>query len=364
MNFVNRSWVEIDLKQLRKNLSIYKVELKDSISVMAVVKANAYGHGDVEVAKVLQEEGVKHFAVSNIIEAINLRNNGIVGDILILGYTPVNQSKNLKKYGITQAILSNEYAKQLANQNLKIKVQFAIDTGMNRIGLSSENVASTVNIIRSYSNVFNIKGLFTHLCVADCEQQKEFTNIQIDRFKRVVNEVSDLNLSYVHCLNSAGGLWHEKYGNICRLGIILYGCKPDYSNKLPRGIKPCIKWKSVISMVKKVKKGETIGYGRSYEAPNDRLIATISTGYADGYNRLLSNIGAVYIKDCKCPIVGRICMDQFMVDVTNCPNVSLGDEVELLNEKYNADEMANEIGTIGYEVLCNISERVSRIYKR
>lgn len=181
-----------------------------------------------------------------------------------------------------------------------------------------------------------------------------------------MDRVTDLNLLQIHCLNSAGGLWRQtKYHDIVRLGIIMYGLKPDYQNVLPEGIKPVLTWKSVVSMVKTVKEGETIGYGRTYKTEKNMTVATIPTGYADGYNRHLSNKGFVLIRGAKAPIVGRVCMDQMMVDVTGI-DCQMGEEVVLLgtdeNNQFSADDMAQILGTIGYEIVCDIGRRVIRYY--
>lgn len=356
---LRRSWVEIDIGTIVENYQIYKLEIGNIYDIMAVVKADAYGHGDNMVAQALQKVGCSSFAVSNIEEAINFRNGGIKGQILVLGYTPISAFKDLIEYDITQAILSEEYAQSLAGKG--IKAQFAIDTGMNRIGLDADDVQHCEETIRKYSTLFRLNGLFTHLCVADTDDENWFTSDQIAKFQRVASSVKDLKLQYVHCMNSAGGLWHDPYGDIVRLGIVLYGLKPDYSNVLPQGIRPALEWKSVVSMIKPVQYGETIGYGRTYKANRDMIVATIPTGYADGYNRLLSNTGKVIIKGKAAPIVGRVCMDQMMADVTGI-DVAFEDEVMLLGDGYSADDMAHDIGTIGYEVVCNISKRVPRVY--
>lgn len=356
---LRRSWVEINLDVLESNYNIYKLQLPATQEVMAVVKADAYGHGEGKVAERLQRIGCKHFAVSNIEEAILLRKAGVKGQILILGYTPISSADELLEYDITQALLSEDYAERLKDK--WIKAQFAIDTGMNRIGLDADNPDECERVIRKYAKTFDLTGLFTHLCVADTESERLFTSKQIDKFKIVAERVVDLKLSYLHCMNSAGGLWCEPYGNLTRLGIVLYGLKPDYTNVLPMGIKPVLEWKSVISMIKKVYPGETIGYGRTYKVEKEMTIATVPTGYADGYNRLLSNKGKVLVKGRLVPIVGRVCMDQMMVDVTGL-DVEFEDEVTLLGNGYNADDMAQDIGTIGYEVICDISKRVPKVY--
>lgn len=366
---INRSWVEIDLNQIRENYRIYKSQLPKDMNVMAVVKADAYGHGDKEVALMLQNEGCGNFAVSNINEASGLRDAGITGQILILGYTPVECAKVLYEKEITQALVSEDYAKALLREQEKlygkIKVQFALDTGMNRIGLDADYPEECNRVIRKYADKFMLTGVFTHLCVADTDNDEciNFTKDQIEKFETVAGLIKDLNLPYVHCLNSAGGLWYGNAGStFARLGIVLYGLKPDYENTLPCGIKPALSWKSTVAMVKEIREGETIGYGRTYKAAGTVKIATIPTGYADGLSRKMSNVSYVIINGHEALITGRVCMDQFMADVTDIPDVKMGDEVTIIGERRTADDIAKETGTIGYEVLCGISKRVERRY--
>ena len=370
-----RSWIEIDLDQIKQNYFIYKKSLQLDTEIMAVIKADAYGHGDAHIARWLSEQGCRLFAVSNIDEAVGLRNAGIKGEILILGYTSPKYAKTLSYLDLSQAIVSEEYAEALSQTGQRVKCQFAIDTGMNRIGLDGDNTGSCEEIIRKYSDSLIVEGLFTHLCVADTDSEdaKEFTYGQIRKFNAVADAVADLKLPYVHCCNSAGGLYYlknssefEGIGKIVRLGIVLYGLKPDVENHLPNGVKPAMTWKSVVSMVKNVHPGETIGYGRTFLVKKEMKVATVTTGYADGLNRLLSNKGFVMINGYKAPIVGRICMDQTLVDVTEIPDVKMGTEVVIIGESgdltYTADDMAQDLGTIGYEVICNITKRVQRFY--
>lgn len=361
----NRSWVEVSLEQLMRNIKIYNALIPKNAEIMAVIKADAYGHGDQVVGKFLSDNGIHHFAVSNIDEAIHLRLAQVEGQILILGYTPIERAKDLTEYNITQALLSEEYAEEILQTGLSVKCQFAIDTGMRRIGLNADNIDECERVIRKYSDILD--GLFTHLCVADSPEQTVFTDGQIRKFESLVSRVSDINLPYCHCMNSAGGLWHRSdLSCFARLGIILYGLKPDYTNVLPAGIEPALTWKTVVSMVKEVNVGDTIGYGRSFEVLHPMTIATIPTGYADGYSRLLSNKGWVLINGKKAPIVGRVCMDQMMVDVSDIHDVKLGTEVVLIgksgNEVITADDLANLYGTIGYEIVCGINKRVDRVY--
>ncbi|MDD6058879.1 MAG: alanine racemase [Ruminococcus sp.] len=228
---LKRSLIEISIPTLLKNKQIYKEQIQDSSSIMAVVKADAYGHGAVEVSRALQESGITDFAVSNVFEAIELREAGIKGQILILGYTPIEDLELLSQYDITQAIISSDYADDLIVSNLPIKCQYAIDTGMNRIGLDADDVESCDKEIRRVARRLELTGLFTHLCVADTPSEDGFTSLQQEKFKRAVEAVKDLHLPYIHSLNSAGGLWHQDgFSNLNRLGIIMYGLKLDYLN--------------------------------------------------------------------------------------------------------------------------------------
>lgn len=370
-----RSWIEVDLDQLMLNYNIYKSLLPPGTEIMAVIKADAYGHGDHLVSRWLAREGCSMFAVSNIDEAVGLREAGIEGEILILGYSSPKFARILYAQHLTQAIVSEEYAEALAETGYNVKCQFAIDTGMNRIGLDGDDSRRCESVIRKYVDKLNINGVFTHLCVADDDSKEsvEFTRLQIDKFRAVAKRIEDLHLPYVHCYNSAGGarfLLEEKtstINKIVRLGIVLYGLKPSDDVELPKEIKPAVEWKSVVSMVKDVHKGESIGYGRTYKVEKESRIATVATGYADGLNRLLSNKGFVMIDGKKAPIVGRICMDQTLVDISDIPGVKMGSVVTIIGQSggliHTADDMANDLGTIGYEVMCNITKRVQRFYK-
>ncbi len=364
-----RCWTEINLSVLKNNYNLYKSLLPAGIKVMAVVKADAYGHGDCRVSKCLQNEGCKDFAVATLEEAKSLRKAGIKGQILLLGYSPLACVQDVIDYDVTQTVVDENHAEYLSKINKNTKVAFSIDTGMNRIGLDADRPEYCENVIRNYVSKLQITGIFTHLCTADTtdEESVNFTNGQIKKFEVIVNKIKDLKLPYIHCLNSAAGLWNNSSQSVfVRLGIVLYGLKPDFQNFLPEGIKPVLSWYSVVSMIKTVSPLETIGYGRTYLVDKPMKIATVCVGYADGYNRLLSNKFYVLINGKKAPIIGRVCMDQMMVDVTIIENVELGTKVTLIGkdgtELITADDMANKIGTIGYEIVCDISKRVKRYY--
>ena len=360
-----RSWVEIDLGKIASNYRIYRSHMAEGCLLMPVVKADAYGHGDVAVSTMLQKMGAECFAVSNIDEAKTLRESGISGDILILGYTPPECAEELFRFEITQTLLSEEYAEEISRKGFRIKCQFAIDTGMNRIGLSSDDPEGCERAIRHYGSKLELTGIFTHLSVADGmdEESISFTRAQLDSFAKISERISDMKLRYIHCMNSAGGLCYG--GNVVRLGIMMYGLYPAPPVKPMEGIEPALSWKTVVSMVKTIGSGESVGYGRTFTADREMRIATLPTGYADGYRRDLSGRGYVLINGKKAYVVGRICMDQMMVDVTHV-DCKMGDEVILIGrdgaEAITADNIAAMIDTIGYEIICGISKRVPRNY--
>lgn len=373
---IKRSWTEINIAQLKQNYIECKKYLSDSEQIMAIIKADAYGHGSIQVGKALSDLGVKLFGVANLQEAIELRDAGISGDILILGYTSCDYSKLLIDYDLTQTLVSEEHAKSFEDAGYRIKCQFAIDTGMNRIGLDADDPDTCVSIIRYYKDVFQLTGIFSHLCVADSlsDIDKSFTCRQINLFNDIVHKVTDLNLQYTHILNSAGFIGkfytntiHSPHiCNVIRLGIILYGVSPSSSIPLPSPMLPILSWKAEVSMIKDLHVGESIGYGRTYYADKDMKVATITVGYADGYNRLLSNKGYVIVNGQKARILGNICMDQSIIDVSGINNISMGSEIMLLtsgeNRMYNVEKMASDSVTIPYEVLCGISKRVIKVY--
>ena len=368
---MQRSWIEVSIPQLKQNYKTYQEKYVENKDVMAVVKANAYGHGELLVGKALHEMGVKHYAVSNLYEGIHLRKSGVTGDILVLGYTPMEEIHLLKEYDIAQTILSADYCDQLLESDINtdgIRFHVSINTGMNRIGLNAEQLAECEQKIREYAQKLNLIGIFTHLCVADstAEEDIAFTKQQIASFETLVERLADLNFEYIHCMNSAGGVQYtSKYTNLSRLGIILYGIRPSKDITLCDEIKPVLTWKTVVSMVREIEKGDTVGYGRTFRAEHTMRIAVLPTGYADGYNRKIARDGYVLLKGKRAPILGSICMDQMMVDVSEIDHVEIGDEVVLLGrdgeETLTAEQLGDWCGTIPYEIICGISARVERL---
>lgn len=371
--FLRRTWAEIDEKALLHNFEIIKQTAKSKIC--AVVKANAYGHGVEIVAPALQKAGADFFAVSNIEEAVELRESGITKPILILGYTPCEYVCELEKYDISQCVYSLEYAKELSNEvasyNFKIKVHLKLDTGMSRIGFDcrSDSLDGIDDAIKAANlDGFEIEGIFTHFAVSDrnADQEDGFTSEQYNRFCKAINVLKSHNIDpeYKHCCNSAALCQdNDKHLNMCRAGIILYGLTPSADLHLQQDFIPVMSFKSVVSQVKVIKQGDTVSYGRTFKANKDITVATVSAGYADGYSRLLSNKAEVIINGRRAKIIGRVCMDQFCIDVTNIPDVKRGDEVSLFGDDLPVEELAEIIGTINYELVCAVSSRVKRIKK-
>lgn len=369
---LNRTWAEIDTAALIHNFKLLKSAAGNS-RMAVVVKANAYGHDVKIVAPVLQDNGADWFAVSNLDEAIELRDCGVVKPILILGYTPCDLASKLAKYDISQCVYSDEYAQKLSdsavNANVTVKIHIKLDTGMSRLGFNcrDERLLGMADALSSARlPALSIEGVFTHFAAADTipENDDGFTKKQYDLFCAAVDRFRCSgfeNLIY-HCCNSAGIIQHsDKHLDMCRAGIALYGLKPDVAMTPQQDFIPVMTVKSTVSLVKEIDVGDTVSYGRTFTAQKRMKLATVCAGYADGYPRLLSNRGYVIINGCRANIVGRICMDQFAVDVTDIPDVAMGDTVILFGKQLSVDEIAAACGTINYEIVCGVSPRVNRI---
>ena len=375
MEKLKRTWVEINLDNLRYNCAQLKGMLKDGVALMAVVKADAYGHGDVEVANAISEFS-DWFAVSNLMEAKRLRKAGIEKPILILGYTPVENCSDLSEMGITQTVLGPDYAEELsaaaADAGIAVDVHIKVDTGMSRIGFAACEPEECVSQIEKAVSLpgLNTTGIFTHFAVADedSDESKAFTLLQHDRFSDVIWELKKRGVDFerVHCCNSAAMIFIPSYHHtMVRPGIVLYGCSPSGKPIEEVDLRPVMTLKTTVSLVKDLHPGETVGYGRKFRCEKDMKVATVAIGYADGYPRVLSNRGYAFVNDTVVPIIGNICMDQMMLDVTSA-EVHEGDQVILFGEKcpIGVDNVAALAGTINYEILCGISRRVERVYIR
>lgn len=370
LEFLHRTWAEIDIEALLHNFKIIK-ETAGNSRLMAVVKADAYGHSARDIAPVLETAGADSFAVSNIDEALALREYGIKRPILILGYTPVAMAGELYRNSISQCVYSSEYAAALSEKaseyGINLKIHIKLDTGMGRLGFDCRGGSDGgIKAAAAAAKLpgFLLEGIFTHFADSDRDTENDdgFTDLQYRRFSAACKYFKSEGLTpeYCHCCNSAALLNdYEKHSDICRPGIILYGLSP--SGIPDERFIPVMTVKSVVSMVKQIKKGATVSYGRTFTAPRDMKIATIAAGYADGYPRALSNKGFVLINGRRAPVIGRICMDQMSVDVSDIADVKQGDEIILFGRELRAETLADLCGTINYEIVCGISKRVPRI---
>ena len=365
-------WAEIDLDKAAYNMKNIKKLVKDK-EVIAVVKADCYGHGADDLAPVFLENGASRLAVAILTEGIELRKKNITAPIMILGYTPLELGEELINNDIEQTVYDLEYAKKLSNiaekLGKKAKIHIALDTGMGRIGfIPNKESIEAVEKIASLNGI-EIIGIFTHFSTAD-EYDKTYTNEQFKKIKNFIIELEkrNINIPLKHVSNSGAIMdMPETYLDAVRAGIILYGYYPSNEvNKEKLDIKPILTLKTTVSHVKEVEEGTSISYGRTFITERKSKIATIPIGYADGYSRLLSGKAKVIINGKFAPVVGRICMDQCMIDVTDIGEVKVGDEVILLGEegnlKFNADDFAEIMGTINYEITCMLKQRIPRVY--
>ena len=365
-------WAEIDLDAIKYNIDSIKRRV-DTKELIAVVKADAYGHGALDVSKTLVENGATKLAVAVITEAMELRHGNINTPIMILGYTPLEFAADLINYDIEQTIFDLEYAKKLSeialNLGKKAKVHVALDTGMGRIGfLINDNSLNEILKISSLKGL-EVVGIFTHFATAD-ESDKNYSNKQYKKFtdfnEKLVSK--GVNISLKHVSNSGAIIdMPNTYLDGVRAGIVLYGYYPSEDVlKQNLDLKKAISIKTQVAHVKILDKNEYVSYGRKFKTERKSIIATLPIGYADGYSRALTGKAKVIINGKFAPVVGTICMDQCMIDVTDIGDVHVGDEIIVLGKdkdlKFDADDMAKAMGTINYEVLCMIKQRIPRVY--
>lgn len=379
MNMVKRTWAEISLNAIEHNYNVIRNKVADDTKVCCVIKADGYGHGAVELSQIYEKLGADFFAVSNIDEGIEIRKSGSKLPIVILGYTPVSEAENLAEYDISQAVFSLEYAKELSEKCVEedciCKMHIKVDSGMSRIGFMCQEFPRDEYSIEEICEAcclpnLEVEGLFTHFCVSDEDAEgREFTNKQYENFIHVRDSLKKrgVDISVVHCSNS-GAI--EDYPETCcdmvRAGIILYGLAPSSKLADRLDLVPAMTLKTVVAFVKEVQKDATISYGRTFTADRKMKIATVPIGYADGFIRQNAKDGYMMVNGKKAKIVGRICMDQTMLDVTDIEDVKTGDEVVVFgtgeNGEPTADSLAENTGTINYETVCLVGKRVPRIY--
>jgi alanine racemase len=356
----------INLSNLRNNLAVARSYISDKTKIMAMVKANAYGHGILEISRELIKNGVTYLGVAYIEEAVFLRENGISTPILVTGAINAEQIPLFIKYDVDITSASIDKSKLISEAATKLnktaKVHLKIDTGMERIGVHWYHAQDFIEETMALPNL-KINGIFSHF--ASAEDDKEFTKVQIQRFDEVIAFMKHKNIlpPFIHLANSAGAIFYpQAQYNMVRLGIILYG----YMDKIQEKLKPVMSLKSKVSFFKVVPPNTGIGYTHSYVTENQTRIVTLPLGYADGYSRFFSNKGEVIIRGQRYPVVGNVAMDQIMVDIGQEGTAYNGDDVLVFGEdgadKLSLGELAQKIGTIPYEILCGISSRVPRIY--
>ncbi|QIB68083.1 alanine racemase [Aminipila butyrica] len=369
-------WAEINLSNLDYNIKNIIAKAGADKEIIGVIKADAYGHGSVKVAEVLRENGVKTFAIATLQEAITLREAGAQEEIIMLGLTPDMYANIIVEYNITPVVCSLDNAKAIAEAakgaGKTVEALIAVDTGMGRIGYlpEDEQAIQEVKAMKALSN-FQIKGLFSHMATADA-LDKEFSKVQEQRYMGFYDKLKSVGVDIpLRTFANSASIMEipSVHYDAVRPGIILYGCYPsDEVDRKQLDIKPVMSVKANIIHLKKVGEGFSVGYGRKFIAKRESVIATIALGYADGYPRPYSAHAKVLVNGVMAPIAGNICMDQCMIDVTDVPNVKLGDEVIVMGSDGKntilADDIGNATGTINYEIVCAFGQRLPKIYVR
>ncbi len=372
-----RTWAEVDLDAAAHNFE--EIKKVANTRVCCVIKADAYGHGAVMLAKKYQSLGADFLAVSNIEEAIQLRKADVTLPILILGYTPASAAGELARNNISQCLYSLDYARELSKaakaENVTVKVHVKIDTGMSRLGFFCQNIERDYSVADEIIEAVSLEGIeaegiFTHFAVSDeGEGGESYTKAQFESFSELIDdlEYNGVTFKYHHCANSAA---IEDYANthldMVRAGIILYGLEPSDKVKNPLDLNPVLSLKSVISHVKKIPNNTSVSYGRTFTSESTMNVATVPIGYADGFLRKF-NSSSVILRGKKCPIIGRVCMDQLMIDLGDISDAKIGEEVILIgrdgDEYISPENLAACANTINYEIICGIGARVPRVYK-
>lgn len=379
LNQHKRYWAEINLDAAKHNFNVIRSQLKHHTKLCCVIKADAYGHGAVSLAKLYEKIGVDYFAVSNIEEALQLRKGNIKLPVLILGYTPFECAKLLADNDIEQSVFSYEYAEKLnefaEREGVKVKVHLKLDSGMGRIGFCCKHGKNDEAELDAAAKACGFRnlipyGVFTHFAVADeGNEGREYTLNQFRQFVSAVEylqEKHNITFKIRHCSNSAAIFdYPQMQLDMVRAGIVLYGSAP--SGKVDcNELKGVMSLKAVVSAVKTLMPGDCVSYGCTYKADREITLATIPVGYADGFWRSNLNKAVFIVKGKTVPLVGRVCMDQLMIDVTGVPDVKAGDQVIIMGEengkKISASDIADLNNTISYEILCAVGKRVPRYY--
>lgn len=368
-----KTWVEINKKALKSNIAQFQKLIRDT-NLMATVKANAYGHGLFETVNVLSNNGVKYFGVDSIDEAIKLKKAGINAPILILGYTLKSRLKDVVQYGFRQVVYNKDTITILGKLNKKIKIHLKIETGTFRQGIEKSQVLDFIKFIKKFPKI-EIEGIYTHFANIEDTTSHDYANKQLNKFKETINLLEKNNIyvpiKHIAC-TAATMLFPETHFDLVRVGIGVYGLWPSRetfisakNEKRKIVLNPVLSWKTKIAQIKNVKAGTSIGYGLTEKISKNSKIAIIPVGYYDGYDRKLSGIGNVIIRGKRCRILGRICMNMTIIDVSHVSNVKIEDDVILLGkqgkEQITAEELAQKVGSINYEIVTRINPLIPRI---
>ncbi len=384
--FTRRLWAEINMNAVKANYEAIRETIGEGVKLCCVVKADAYGHGAVELCKLYHTLGADFFAVSNLDEALEIREAGIEEPILILGYTPPDRCGDLARYAIRQAVYSPDYAARLSEEcekaGVSVLIHIKLDTGMSRIGFICQEFPRDNDSVEEIKTACSLphleaEGIFTHFAVADDGDDGEaFTERQYACFSHTVDALDQAGVHFAirHCSNSGAIMDYPSLRlDMVRAGIILYGYAPSAKMRSDLHLQPAMRLKTLISHIKTLKAGATVSYGRTFTAERDMRIATVPVGYADGYIRAYAEDGYMFVWDKtkkfgkNCKIIGRICMDQCMLDVTDFPEAEIGNVVVVFGNGKDGEPTAEDVArwgdTISYEVLCAVSKRVPRLYR-
>lgn len=367
---MSKSWIEISKKSLLFNVTAFRSVVGNKVLFCGVIKANAYGHGLKEVSSVLEKSKIDWFAVDSANEALSLKGFGIKKPILVLGYVRLSELEEVINKNISFVVYNLETLKKIVTLSLKKKalIHLKIETGLNRQGIKEIDISKFVEFIKSHKDKFITEGISMHFANIEDTKDPSFAKLQLKRFNEKVKEIETKGIKFdiKHATASAGViLYPSTHLDMVRVGIGLYGLHPSKETIDKIILKPVMTWKTVIAQVKNVSKSESVSYGRTWVAKKKTKIAVIPAGYSDGFDRKLSNCGRVIVKGKYAPVIGRICMNMFMVDVTEISSVQLEDEVIIIGKNGNleitADEIAQKIGTINYEVVSRINPLLPRI---
>ena len=377
MKLLKRTWADVSLDNLSHNYQLLRSKIPADCRFLGVVKADAYGHGALPVSRRLSDLGADYLAVSNLEEAVQLRRGGIRLPILLLGYTPPFYAEDMADMGIIQEIHSIEYAAQLNfamnGTGKRLLAHIKLDTGMSRLGFICYGENSSIQQIQLISKMENLEleGIFTHFPAADsyAPADEDFTQLQFERFTDTIRQLENLGIHFRlrHCCNSAATLLHPEYAlDMVRPGIATYGISPSEEMEGKFDLRPLMSLKTTLSQIRTLPKGVSVSYGRSWTSSSERVIAVAAIGYADGLSRSLSNNVCFLLHGKRVPVVGRICMDMCMLDVTEVPEAREADVVTVFGSDGDAmlpvDDLARKLNTIPYEILCDINKRIPRIY--